>query len=85
MAACVFEDVLFTLLSLFQCDPPSKAWEFILPGKCLNNIGLYKAEVIFSLATNTVILILPIPTIWGLHMVLKRRLLLLSVFAIGLL
>lgn len=85
MAACLIEDIVFTGLSLFQCDPIAKAWDFVLPGKCLNNIGLYKAETTCSLVTNTVILVLPIPTIWRLHMLLKRRVLLLGVFAIGLL
>lgn len=84
MAACVTKDVLFSGLSLFQCHPLAKAWGFVLQGKCLDNIGLDKAETTFSLATNTAILFLPLPTIWRLHMPLKRRLLLLGVFAIGL-
>lgn len=28
VAACVFEDVVFTLIVLFQCNPIEKAWDF---------------------------------------------------------
>jgi hypothetical protein len=84
MAAYLFEDVLFTLMVLFQCDPIQKAWEFVIPGRCLNTVGYFKAETTFSLGTNLLILLLPMPTLWKLHMVLRRRLLLIAIFAIGL-
>ena len=84
MAACVFEDIVFTLIVLFQCNPIEKAWDFVVPGKCSNGIGYFKAETTFSLATNVVILLLPMPMIWNLHMVLRRRLLLIGMFAVGL-
>ena len=63
MAACVSEDIVFTLIVLFQCNPIEKAWDFVVPGKCSNGIGYFKAETTFSLATNVVILVLPMPMI----------------------
>ena len=57
MAACVFDYMVSTLIVLFQCNPIEKAW------KCSNGIGYFKAETTFSLATNVVILVLPMPMI----------------------
>ena len=83
-AACVFEDVVFTLIVLFQCNPIEKAWDFVVLGKCSNGIGCFKAETTFSLATNVVILVLLMPMIWNLHLILRGRLLLIGIFAVGL-
>lgn len=83
MALCGFEAILFSSLSLFQCNPLDKAWRFEKSGKCLNIVGIFTAATSFSLATNLFTLLLPMPMIWRLHMTLRRRLSLLGIFAIG--
>ena len=83
MAACVLEGVIFALLTLFQCHPVQQFWDLEILGKRTNAIASFQAETSFSLATNVAILIMPMPVIWRLQLALRRRLLLIGIFAIG--
>ncbi|MCJ1275265.1 hypothetical protein MMC21_003066 [Puttea exsequens] len=85
MTACMIGEVLFSFIVLFSCNPIAKSWDPMIPGRCLYQIGIFKAVTVFSLVTNIVILVLPLHMIWNLHMALKRRLFLLAVLAMGIL
>lgn len=88
--ACIWGTVIFYLLEIFtlifQCNPREKIWNpLITTGHCLNSIALYQASGVFNVLSDFAILTLPLPTVWNLQMSLRRRLLLMGVFATGLL
>jgi hypothetical protein len=78
----------FALLGIFICSPVSYFWwQWDLggehKGKCLNNhiIGFVTAS--FSIFTDLVMLTLPIPKVWVLHLSPKKRVEVLFMFSIG--
>ena len=83
MVACIIEGVLFILMALFQCTPVRRVWNFEIPGHCIDTLGFFRAETVFNLVTNVVILLLPMPMVWHLQMALRRKLLLIGIFATG--
>lgn len=83
MVACSIEGVLFILMAFFQCTPVERFWNFEIPGHCMKIPAFFLAETAFNLATNVVILLLPMPMVWHLQMALRRRLLVIGIFATG--
>lgn len=83
MVACSIEGVLFISMALSQCTPVETYWNFEIPGHCINILAFFRAETAFNLVTNVVILLLPMPMVWHLQMALRRKLLLIGIFASG--
>lgn len=75
------------LVYLFRCTPPEKVWNDALPGKCIHDSMMMVDKVIggFNILTDFLILVLPVPMIWGLSMTKSRKLALSAVFGTGLL
>ena len=72
-----------TLVAAFQCKPVNEAWEVVLPTNCLTQASMLEGQAIFNLISDVTIIVLPMRTIWSLHMQLRRRLLLLGTFTVG--
>lgn len=83
MVLAVSGGLIATLATILQCMPVAKTWNGALHGKCFDRGILLEAVVVFNLATNTMILLLPMPMIIGLHMPWRRKLMVLSIFSIG--
>ena len=66
--------LLFGILTaMLECIPVKKAWLPLLPGHCLDS---YKYLVIFQtghIIIDMLILILPLPVVWGLHTGQSRK------------
>ena len=75
---------VLTTLWIFMCHPVSRAWELSSSGECLDKSKLFRATALFGLVVNVIIIALPMPIIWKLHMSLRKRLAVLGIFAIGL-
>lgn len=84
MCVCLAGGGIASVVTVFQCNPISKVWTFGAPGKCLPPCVILVAIAIFNLATNIMIILLPMPTIWWLHMPIRRKVALLCIFSIGL-
>lgn len=57
--------VIGTLLSVtFVCNPVSEAWNFMLPGTCLNFTQLWLGNGLPNLIIDIFILVLPVPMLW---------------------
>ena len=84
MATCGTGCTVLLILWVVQCKPASLATNQKESRTCLKRGGLFEAHSIFSLCINLLIIMLPMPTIWSLHMPLRRRLLVMGIFAIGL-
>ena len=73
-----------TLVAVFQCRHVDDAWKIALPANCLTQASMLEGQAIFNLVSDVTIMFLPLPIIWRLHMSLRRRLVLLGIFTIGL-
>lgn len=73
--------------TIWACTPREKIWNPLIEGdKCRHDrLVVAQATACFNIASDTIILLLPSWTIWKLHIPLKRKIALISVFAMGLL
>nr|POF14272.1 hypothetical protein CFP56_03296 [Quercus suber] len=75
---------LDTALVIAQCSPREKIWNPFVSGHCITNgIGLYVAASIFNVISDILILVLPLPAIYRLHMKPKKKLLISGLFTTG--
>ncbi|RAL09234.1 uncharacterized protein BO97DRAFT_170054 [Aspergillus homomorphus CBS 101889] len=72
-----------TLVITFICSPIQKSWNPDLPGTCINTKVLWLGCGTPTLIIDVLILLLPVPMLWRLHMKLVRKLLLVGVFLCG--
>ena len=83
MGLCIVGGGVGAVVTVFQCKPISKVWNLEQPRKCLNPCFILVGIIIFNLATNIMIILLPMPTIWWLHMPIRRKVAFLCIFSIG--
>lgn len=69
--------------SVFQCTPVARAWDKMIPGSCINITTNWYANAGFSIATDIIILALPMYPIYKSKTPLKRKIALMVVFAFG--
>lgn len=73
-----------TIIEIMLCTPREKIWNPLMTtGHCFNSNAVYMAAGVFNVVSDFSILILPMVTIWRLQMPLRRRLMIMAVFAIG--
>ncbi|RYP72333.1 hypothetical protein DL771_004307 [Monosporascus sp. 5C6A] len=70
-------------LSIWQCSPVARAWDKSLPGTCIDITANWYTNAGFSIATDVVILMLPMFPIYQSQLPHSRRLALMAVFALG--
>ncbi|KAJ5925065.1 hypothetical protein N7454_007704 [Penicillium verhagenii] len=68
---------------LLVCEPLPKFWNNDIPGRCLHTMTYFRAIAGTNLATDVLLLVLPIPIVWGLHRPAGERLGLIAVFTLG--
>lgn len=77
--------VATTFSTIFQCTPISRAWNEAIAGTCINITKFWYANASFSIATDAIILFLPMPIIYSLRLPINQRMALMFVFALGIL
>jgi hypothetical protein len=85
MVVVVLYGIATTFATTFQCTPVSRAWDKTIPGTCINITAFWYANAGYSIATDVIILILPMPVIWGLRLRKAQKIGLMGVFALGIL
>jgi len=76
--------VTTTIVSILQCRPIKKAWlGDEEPGTCINLPMFFVFNGAIALATDLIVLGLPLPLVWGLQLPLGQKLSLIPVFGIG--
>lgn len=83
VAATVMYYISCFFTFLFQCVPREKIWNPTIDGFCVNNNGAVLSAGLINLLLDLSILITPIWAIWHLRMPLKRKLGVISIFAVG--
>ncbi|KAL8678144.1 MAG: hypothetical protein Q9186_005476 [Xanthomendoza sp. 1 TL-2023] len=71
------------LASLLLCQPISYNWDASLNGHCGNVAANCLAGAAVNTFTDILILILPMPTIWHLHVPLRNKIILSLIFGLG--
>ena len=74
---------IFFFLVLFACKPVRRYWNPWIEGSCIDGDKLNAFASSFIATSDILILILPQPLIWRLHMTLKRKIALSAVFLVG--
>jgi hypothetical protein len=69
--------------TIFQCDPVVKAFDKATPGTCIDLAKFWYANAGFSIATDVIILLLPMPLVYQLEVPRAQKIALMAVFAIG--
>jgi hypothetical protein len=72
-------------LTIFDCTPVYKAWNPTAPGHCFPVRILPYISGILNAATDIYVLVLPIPTLWGLHLKTSRKIRVMAIFSLGIL
>jgi hypothetical protein len=69
--------------TLFFCDPIEKNWKPEVEGKCGHIPTLMLGSAVSSVIIDMVILLLPLPKIWGLKLDIAKKSGLIGVFVVG--
>lgn len=69
--------------SVFQCTPVERAWDKTVPGTCISIEKNWYANAGFSIATDTIILLLPIQPILSLKLPIGEKVAVMGVFILG--
>ncbi|KAK4085376.1 uncharacterized protein Triagg1_366 [Trichoderma aggressivum f. europaeum] len=72
-----------TLTSIFQCQPISGAWDKSIEPKCLSLTEVWYSNAGYSIATDVLILALPMQPIWASKLPVNQKRALMFVFALG--
>ncbi|KAF9885629.1 hypothetical protein FE257_012720 [Aspergillus nanangensis] len=74
----------WAVLSAFlNCIPVAKFWDPTIPGYCLAQKGLWFSNASMHIATDLVILVIPIPALHVLDLPKRQKVALISIFALG--
>jgi hypothetical protein len=71
------------LVTIFQCRPLGRAFDKTIEGTCIDNGKFWYANAGFSIATDIIILLLPLQPVFQLQITLGQRLGLVAVFTLG--
>ncbi|BCR88879.1 putative integral membrane protein (Pth11) [Aspergillus chevalieri] len=83
IAACTINQLIFTFLLLFACNPVAKQWDATIPGHCINTVPSYYGLAGTSLGFDILIIALPLPVLGNLQLRRKQKIALMGVFALG--
>ena len=72
-----------TLVVIFECIPRQKIRKPSTPGHCIDVRASFIVTAVINVISDFSILLLPLKSIWGLHMQRKRKIALSAVFATG--
>lgn len=75
--------VVFTGAYMFQCSPVERFWNPTLTGSCSDLKALYLANGYSGLLSDVLLIALPLPMIWSLHISRLQRILLSGIFALS--
>ncbi|KAI4170321.1 MAG: hypothetical protein LQ343_005074 [Gyalolechia ehrenbergii] len=71
------------LMAAFQCRPIKKAWTPLMPGHCIDPLGLIIGLQAGNLALDIIILSLPVYAVSKLQMSLPKKIGVLAIFLLG--
>ena len=86
IVSIILWNFISTIIAIFACSPQEKFWNSLITyGHCLDYDIDVMLTAIFNILTDVLILILPTRAVWKLQLPTKKKLSIVSIFAIGLL
>ena len=85
MAICGSYCLIFFFIYAFDCNPVQSTWNDLIQTDCINIIRVTSAVGGLNIATDFIILVMPLPLISILQLQPKQKWGLLAVFATGIL
>jgi hypothetical protein len=85
MATTVIYCIIFFFIIAFDCEDEYYTWHFSFTAKCIEITTVTVAIGAVNIATDLIIMVMPLPLIWQLHLGKSQKLGLLAVFGTGLL
>lgn len=75
--------VASVMATVFQCSPIARTFDKSISGTCIDNSRFWYANAGFSISTDVVILLLPMPLVYGLQIPTNQKIALAGVFCLG--
>lgn len=72
-----------SIATIFQCLPIERSWNKSVEGTCIDNGMFWLANAVLNIATDVIVLALPIREVFNLHLRLQEKLALCGVFLLG--
>jgi hypothetical protein len=85
-AICAAAGVAFTLVRALICRPVAMNWDFSLAaqgGTCGNLNTMYRSLASIDLGLDLLVVFLPMPVVWTLHMAFSKKIAVSLVFGLG--
>jgi hypothetical protein len=79
----VCRTLAFIGVLILQCIPVELSWDITVPGKCANSQAFVYVAAAFSIFEDFVIMLLPVWELKDLTLSVKKRMLLIFMFALG--
>ena len=83
LALVIAWTISFFFASLLQCFPITALVEAFYGNKCVDTIPLWYTGSITDIIIDFMILAMPIPMVWNLHLPTKQRIGVLAMFLLG--
>ncbi|KAL6705529.1 hypothetical protein ACN47E_006646 [Coniothyrium glycines] len=87
MTGLILTNLLPIIVLLAQCNPPSKYWRPVTPGKCWpTEVRIYSIylQVAYSVVTDLICALLPIVVLWKVQITLKTKIGVCGLMSLGL-
>ena len=75
--------IAISAISIFQCSPVQKQWNYTLPGHCLSFYGTFIGVTAPNVFIDLFLLILPVPMLWKLQIKTTQKIALTANFLLG--
>ena len=75
--------IAISFMAIFSCAPIHKAWDSTLPGHCQPYYKIFLGAAIPNIVIDFILLVLPIPMLWRLHVERSSKIALAAVFSAG--
>lgn len=70
--------------TIFHCSPIDYSWDKTsVHGTCIDQMSVYRIVSPINVLTGVLILVMPMPLVWGLHAPKGQKLALTGVFMLG--
>jgi hypothetical protein len=77
-------NIVLMCLLLFPCMPVKRTWDIsITEGSCIDRTPVFMATAVLNMATDILLLVLPVPMIMKLQMPRAQKLGVICAFGIG--
>ena len=75
--------IAINFVATFNCTPVEKYWNTELPGTCIDTYYGFLGASIPNFVTDVLLLLLPLPVLWRLHIPSRSKIGIILVFLCG--